>query len=104
MLIPGLWMTPKLSPPQLKSLREKEPQKWESYNGTGTRSCFIVDDGKTNVHEETAADTRVRTEARDIIVETVWHVVALVVVEREEQARATKVGVSAEEHVAIGVL
>ena len=50
----------------------------------GMRSCWIIDDRKINVHVQIAANTSVRTKARDIIVETAWDVVALVVVEPEE--------------------
>ena len=46
----------------------------------------------------------VGAKAGDVIVEATGNVVALVVVEGEEQARAAEVGVCAEEHITIAIL
>ena len=64
----------------------------------------ITEKLKKDSRENGTADTRVRTEAGNIVVEAAGDVVALVVVEPEEQARATEVVVGAEEYVAVGIL
>ena len=86
-------MTPKLSPPQLELL----------YIPFSNCHSFRIIRRKV-LHEESAANTSVRSEAGDIVVEAVGNVEADVVGDREQETCTAEVSISAEENVAVGVL
>ena len=86
-------MTPKLSPPQLELL----------YIPFSNCHSFRIIRRKV-LHEESAANTSVRSEAGDIVVEAGRDIETNAVGNSEEQAIACESSVNAEEDITVNVL